>query len=68
MLPTLILKFFREQGDYFVTPEDMGEPVIRTIPSGSGQAYEAAKKLFMSAVSMARKSLSLIRLSVLCSR
>ena len=49
-----------EQGDYFVTPEDMGESVIRTIPSGPGQAYEASKKLFMSAVSMAKKSLWII--------
>lgn len=49
-----------EQENYFVTPERMGESIIRAIPSGPGQAYEASKKLFMSAVSMAKKSLWII--------
>lgn len=49
-----------EQGDYFVTPEDMGESIIRMISSGPGQAYEASKKLFMSALTMAKKSLWII--------
>lgn len=49
-----------EQENYFVTPEHMGESIIRAIPSGPGQAYEASKKLFMSAVSMAKKSLWII--------
>lgn len=49
-----------EHGDYFAVPENMGESIIRAIPSGPGQSYEASKKLFMSAVFMAKKSLWII--------
>ncbi|HBM16305.1 MAG TPA: cardiolipin synthase [Lentisphaeria bacterium] len=49
-----------EHGDYFLPPENMGESVLRVIPSGPGQSYEASKKLFMTAASMSKKSLWII--------
>ncbi|MCF7791024.1 MAG: cardiolipin synthase [Victivallales bacterium] len=46
--------------NYFVNPEYCGNAVIRTLPSGPGQSYEATKKMFMTAAVSAKKHLWII--------
>ncbi len=48
------------EGDYFANPKKEGNAVVRIIPSGPGQSYEATKKLFMTIAATAKKTLWII--------
>ena len=48
------------EADYLTKPQKDGEAMVRIIPSGPGQSYEATKKLFMTIAATARKSLWII--------
>ncbi|HJO95879.1 MAG TPA: cardiolipin synthase [Victivallales bacterium] len=48
------------KANYFPIPKKCGNAIVRAIPSGPGQAYEASKKLFMSAVAGAKESIWII--------
>jgi cardiolipin synthase A/B len=48
------------KSNYFPIPEKCGDALVRINPSGPGQAYEASKKLFMTAVTAAKKSIWII--------
>jgi len=46
--------------DYFASPDREGNAIVRIVPSGPGQSYEATKKLFMTIAATAKKSLWII--------
>ena len=46
--------------NYFATPTNCGNETIRVIASGPGQSYEASKKLFLTALTAAKKSVWII--------
>ena len=49
-----------EAENYFPTPVECGNSLVRVNSSGPGQAYEASEKLFMTAVTTAQKSLWIV--------
>lgn len=46
--------------NYFANPKKEGNAIVRIIPSGPGQSYEATKKLFMTIAATAKKTLWII--------
>lgn len=48
------------ENDYFAAPKKEGNAMVRIIPSGPGQSYEATKKLFMTIATTAKQSLWII--------
>ena len=51
---------FLKTENYFPSPVECGDSLIRVNSSGPGQAYEASEKLFMTAVTAAQKSLWIV--------
>jgi cardiolipin synthase A/B len=46
--------------NYFAKPQHCGNETVRAIASGPGQAYEASKKMFLTAITAAKKSVWII--------
>jgi cardiolipin synthase A/B len=46
--------------NYFAVPVNCGNETVRVVASGPGQAYEASKKLFFTAVTAAKKNIWII--------